>query len=127
MFNESYCSECDILFSKSDNLIHYCQTNSSIDQLNNNKLPFHHPVQIGQFIYVPIPLRSVDIGHKPLDLSKKFKKINHPSDKERKILSEKVYPCHFCSIRFCSLKTLHAHQDHYCIKYEKQQRNKTNQ
>ncbi len=91
-------------------------------KLTNKNLPFHRPIQIGQFIYVPIPVISSEIDNKPLDLSKP-KTLNHPDENEKKIIQEKFFPCEFCSIGFRSLKNLHAHQDNYCPKYQAQQTN----
>jgi len=71
---------------------------------------FNHPIQIRQLIYVPIPIISSEINNKPLDLSK-------PKNQYEK--KDKFYQCQFCSIHFRSLKTLHAHQDNYCIEYRK--------
>lgn len=178
--NDAYCSECDILFSKPDNLLqhklHYCRTKLSNLQLINEEnsitsfrptIPFDRPIQIGQFIYVPVPIvssnvdnheRSVspcnsehDEQNKPLDLSKPKKLINetkstNPSSSPLDLTMEKstnlfnilnsttpaakainsiqpqIYECDFCSIRFSSLKTLHAHQENYCIEYRKQKK-----
>ncbi|CAF2367700.1 unnamed protein product [Rotaria sp. Silwood2] len=144
--NDTYCHECDILFSKTDNFIqhklYYCQTNLSSCKLKNKSIPFDRPVQIGQYIYVPIPVISsqIDTPHhdnKPLDLSKP-KKINDeyersivPSnlpldlsiEKTKKTVPKQLYRCEYCSISFRSLKTLHGHQDNYCIEYRKQNRN----
>ncbi|CAF0838994.1 unnamed protein product [Rotaria sp. Silwood1] len=147
--NDTYCHECDILFSKTDNFIqhklYYCQTNSSSCKLQNKSIPFDRPVQIGQFIYVPIPIISsqIDISHqdnKPLDLSKPKKKndeyerqivpANLPLDlsteKTKKIFQQQLFRCEYCSICFRSLKNLHAHQDNYCIAYRKQNKNDHN-
>jgi len=147
----TYCHECDILFSKADNLIqhklHYCPTNLS-SKIKNKTIPFDRPVQIGKFIYVPIPVIPSQVDtpnqdNKPLDLSKP-KTINNqcknsivPSnspldltiEKSNKIVQQEqqqLYRCEYCSIYFRSLKTLHAHQDNYCIKYEKQKKNDNN-
>ncbi|CAF0791140.1 unnamed protein product [Rotaria sordida] len=141
--NDTYCHECNILFSKTDNFIqhklYYCKTKSSSCKLKNKSIPFNRPVQIEQFIYVPIPVISsqIDTSHhdsKPLDLSKP-KKINDEyersiistnlpldlsTEKTKKIIQQQFYRCEYCSICFRSLKTLHAHQDNYCIEYRKQ-------
>lgn len=169
--NETYCSECDILFSKADNLLqhklHYCRIKSSTRQHNEQNIPnsfrppipFDRPIQIGQFIYVPVPVVSSSIenteqlvspsnnDNKPLDLSKP-KKSHDESDKSTSPLDltvekptnlfnilnssavtkstnhvqQQIYECDYCSIRFSSLKTLHAHQENYCIEYRKQKK-----
>jgi hypothetical protein len=124
--NENYCSESDILFSKKDN--HHSSSYKSIS--------FNRPIQIGQFIYVPIPMipSQMDTSNqdnKPLDLSKPKtinneceKSINSPLDlsteKRKKIVQEKLYQCQYCSIYFRSWKTLHAHQENYCNEHRKQ-------
>jgi len=182
--NDAYCSECDILFSKPDNLLqhklHYCKIKSSssiLNQINEQNLsnsfrppiPFDRPIQIGQFIYIPVPIVSSQIenneqssslsprnnDNKPLDLSKP-KKINEDCEQQQKSLNspldltiekstnlfnllnsssttitnkstnhvqQQIYECDYCSIRFSSLKTLHAHQENYCIEYRKQKKN----
>ena len=178
--NDVYCSECDILFSKPDNLhqhkLHYCRTKSSLIRSTMNEqtlpsssfrppIPFDRPIQIGQFIYVPVPIvssqmdnsdRSVspmDNDNKPLDLSKPKKSndegeqrqkstnfstspldlsmekstnlfhiLNSSSTKLTNSIQQQIYECEFCSIRFSSLKTLHAHQENYCIEYRKQKK-----
>lgn len=61
----------------------------------------NHPIQIGQYLYVPIPI----IDDKPLDLSK-----------PKSTREEKFYQCKFCLIKFRSLKTLNAHEKTYCNK-----------
>ncbi len=73
-----------------------------VKRILNDKtsIPFTSPIQIGQFIYVPIPI----VSSQPLDLSKP-KKINQ---------------CEYCSISFRSLETLQAHQENYCLQYPKQ-------
>jgi hypothetical protein len=178
--NDAYCSECDILFSKPDNLLqhklHYCRTKSSstLNQINEHNIsnsfrspiPFDRPIQIGQFIYIPVPIVSSQIenndrsvlssennDNKPLDLSKP-KKINEESEQRQKstnlstspldltiekstnlfnllnssstkstnLVQQQIYECDYCSIRFSSLKTLHAHQENYCIEYRKQKK-----
>ncbi|CAF3492502.1 unnamed protein product [Rotaria sp. Silwood1] len=180
--NDSYCSECDILFSKPDNLLqhklHYCGTkSSSLRQINENisssfrpPIPFDRPIQIGQFIYVPVPIVSSQIensdrslspdnNNKPLDLSKPKKQIDEDEQKITTNIStspldltiekstnlfnilnntsstikksthhvqQQIYECDYCSIRFSSLKTLHAHQENYCIEYRKQKKNGNN-
>jgi hypothetical protein len=181
--NDAYCSECDILFSKPDNLLqhklHYCRTksssSSSLHQINEQNIsnsfrppiPFDRPIQIGQFIYIPVPIVSSQIenndrtlspenhDNKPLDLSKP-KKINeecerqkiinsstspldltiekstnlfhllHSTTKSTNHVQQQIYECDYCSIRFSSLKTLHAHQENYCIEYRKQKKNGNN-
>ena len=177
--NDVYCSECDILFSKPDNLLqhklHYCRTKSSSapairSTLNETNfrppIPFDRPIQIGQFIYVPVPivpsqmdasdrsLSPIDNDNKPLDLSKPKKSndageqrqkstnnlstspldltmekstnlfhiLNSTSTKLSNAIQQQIYECEFCSIRFSSLKTLHAHQENYCIEYRKQKK-----
>ncbi|CAF1675453.1 unnamed protein product, partial [Adineta ricciae] len=169
--NETYCSECDILFSKADNLLqhklHYCRMKSSTHQLNEQNIPnsfrppipFDRPIQIGQFIYVPVPVVSSSTenteqlvspsnnDNKPLDLSKPKKshdeseKSTSPLDltmekptnlfnilnssavtKSTNHVQQQIYECDYCSIRFSSLKTLHAHQENYCIEYRKQKK-----
>lgn len=57
------------------------------------------PIQIGQFIYVPIPVMT---NNRPLDLSR------------TKTNEENLYQCQFCSIRFRQRETLQAHQENYC-------------
>jgi hypothetical protein len=133
---------------------------------------FDRPIQIGQFIYVPVPVvpsavdeadRSpspsfVDVDHKsnkPLDLSKP-KKVNNECEQVRRTstspldltvdksthllhllktsvpkpaahpVAVQVYECDYCSIRFSSLKTLHAHQENYCVEYRKQKKSLVN-
>jgi hypothetical protein len=175
--NDAYCSECDILFSKSDNLLqhklHYCRTKSSLRQINEQNtsnsfrppIPFDRPIQIGQFIYVPVPIVSTQIetndrslsplnnDNKPLDLSKPkksteeseqrqksnnsatspldltmekstnlFNILNSSSTKLNNSVQQQIYECDYCSIRFSSLKTLHAHQENYCLEYRKQKK-----
>lgn len=178
--NDVYCSECDILFSKADNLLqhklHYCRTkSSSIRSVANEQtipsssfrppIPFDRPIQIGQFIYVPVPIVSsqidnadresspMDNDNKPLDLSKPKKStdegeqrqkstnfstspldlsmekstnlfhiLNSSSTKLTNSIQQQIHECEFCSIRFSSLKTLHAHQENYCIEYRKQKK-----
>ncbi|CAF0791874.1 unnamed protein product [Adineta steineri] len=177
--NDSYCSECDILFSKPDNLLqhklYYCRTkstsltstSSSLRQINEQNIsnsfrppiPFDRPIQIGQFIYVPVPIVSSQVenteqalspstnDNKPLDLSKPKKivdeceKSTSPLDltiekptnlfnllnsstitKSTNHVQQQIYECDYCSIRFSSLKTLHAHQENYCIEYRKQKK-----
>jgi hypothetical protein len=170
--NDAYCSECDILFSKPDNLLqhklHYCRTKlSTLHQINEQNIsnsfrppiPFDRPIQIGQFIYIPVPIVSSQIenndrslspqnnDNKPLDLSKP-KRIheeseqrqtstnspldlsvekstnlfNLPNSSSTKSVQQQIYECDYCSIRFSSLKTLHAHQETYCIEYRKQKK-----
>ncbi len=180
--NDAYCSECDILFSKPDNLLqhklHYCRTksssSSSVRQINEQNtsnsfrppIPFDRPIQIGQFIYVPVPIVSSQIentdrvvsplnnDNKPLDLSKPkksteeceqrqksnnsaispldltvekstnlFNILNSSSTKLTNSVQQQIYECDYCSIRFSSLKTLHAHQENYCLEYRKQKKN----
>jgi hypothetical protein len=187
--NDTYCSECDILFSKPDNLLqhklYYCRTKSStststsspsLRQINEQNIsnsfrppvPFDRPIQIGQFIYIPVPIISSQVennerslsplnnDNKPLDLSKpkksndeneqqqKQKSVNSPLDltiekstnlfnllnsssstitKSTNHVQQQIYECDYCSIRFSSLKTLHAHQENYCIEYRKQKKN----
>jgi len=171
--NDTYCSECDILFSKPDNLLqhklYYCRTKSSSRQINEQNIsnsfrppiPFDRPVQIGQFIYIPVPIVSSQTenndqplspsnhDNKPLDLSKPKKsndeceKSTSPLDltiekptnlfnllnsssstitKSTNHVQQQIYECDYCSIRFSSLKTLHAHQETYCIEYRKQKK-----
>jgi hypothetical protein len=170
--NDAYCSECDILFSKPDNLLqhklHYCRTKlSTLHQINEQNIsnsfrppiPFDRPIQIGQFIYIPVPIVSSQIenndrslspqnnDNKPLDLSKPKRiheeleqrqtSINSPLDlsvekstnlfnllnsSSTKSVQQQIYECDYCSIRFSSLKTLHAHQETYCIEYRKQKK-----
>ena len=134
-------------------------------------IPFDRPIQIGQFIYVPVPIVTssldqknrvlpanndeIDINHinntRPLDLSKPKKviddsegnlsKSSSPLDlsvekstnsipflnpttlKPTNIVLAQIYECDYCSIRFSSLKTLHAHQENYCIEYRRQRKN----
>lgn len=183
--SDVYCSECDILFSKPDNLLqhklHYCRTKSSttttttairstVNETNfRPPIPFDRPIQIGQFIYVPVPIvpsqmdnsdrsRSpLDNDNKPLDLSKPKKStddgeqrqkstnlssspldltmekstnlfhiLNSTSAKLNNAIQQQIHECEFCSIRFSSLKTLHAHQENYCIEYRKQKKITTN-
>jgi len=179
--NDTYCSECDILFSKPDNLLqhklYYCRTksssSSSLRQINEQNIsnsfrppiPFDRPVQIGQFIYIPVPIVSSQTenndqplspsnhDNKPLDLSKPKKsndeceKSTSPLDltiekptnlfnllnsssstitKSTNHVQQQIYECDYCSIRFSSLKTLHAHQENYCIEYRKQKKNGNN-
>ncbi|CAF3461925.1 unnamed protein product [Rotaria socialis] len=192
--NDAYCSECDILFSKPDNLLqhklHYCGTksssssSSSLRQINENisnsfrpPIPFDRPIQIGPFIYVPVPIVSSKVenserskspinDNKPLDLSKPKKQIDEGEQQQQQqqqrqistksssspldltiekstslfnILNssstitkasysaqQQIYECDYCSIRFSSLKTLHAHQENYCIEYRKQKKNANN-
>ena len=192
--NETYCSECDILFSKSDiylqHKLHYCGTKSSsqrsVNEQNLSKsfrapVPFDRPIQIGQFIYVPVPIVPTQMDHspsssspsssptppslyepdhnnnhynKPLDLSRP-KKVNDDDDAQHRpkpssssaapldlsvekstslfnllntaakgahLAQQQIHECDYCSIRFSSLKTLHAHQDSYCIEYRKQKK-----
>jgi hypothetical protein len=186
--NDSYCSECDILFSKPDNLLqhklYYCRTksssssSSSLHQINEQNIsnsfrppiPFDRPIQIGQFIYIPVPIASSQIdnndrslspppppppptnqNNKPLDLSKPkksneeseqrstspldltveksanlFNLLNSSTTKATNLVQQQIYECDYCSIRFSSLKTLHAHQENYCIEYRKQKKNGNN-
>ena len=184
--NDAYCSECDILFSKPDNLLqhklHYCRTksspsssSSSLRQITEQNIsnsfrppvPFDRPIQIGQFIYIPVPIISSQIetnerslspinndNNKPLDLSKPkktsdegeqqqkstnlstspldltmekstnlFNILNSSTTKTINSVQQQIYECDFCSIRFSSLKTLHAHQESYCIEYRKHKKN----
>lgn len=130
------------MFSKADNLIQHklydCQTNRSTYQMKNQSILLDRPVQIGKFIYVPIPVISSkddtsNQDNKPLDLSKPKKAVenyersrvlsNAPIDlsidKTQKTMQKKLYRCEYCSISFHSLKNLHAHQDNYCIEYRK--------
>ena len=72
---------------------------------------FDCPIEIGRFIYVPIPVVSSSIIYRPLDL-----RISK-SDKEQE---EKIYQCQFCSIRFRLRETLQAHQENYCLVHQKQ-------
>jgi hypothetical protein len=180
---DAYCSECDILFSKPDNLLqhklHYCRTkssssssSSSLRQITEQNIsnsfrppvPFDRPIQIGQFIYIPVPIISSPMdnnterslspitndNNKPLDLSKPkktsdeceqrqkptnlatspldltmekstnlFNILNSSTTKTITSVQQQIYECDFCSIRFSSLKTLHAHQESYCIEYRK--------
>ncbi|CAF1683579.1 unnamed protein product [Rotaria magnacalcarata] len=140
---DTYCQECDILFSEANKFIqhklHCCQTKSSSGNLKNQSIPFDRPVQIGNYIYVPIPVISSnsDISNhdnKPLDLSKP-KRINDKGEKStissslpldlstekaKSIIERKLYRCEYCSICFRSLKNLHGHQDNYCAEYRKQ-------
>ena len=99
---------------------------------------------------------SPDNNYKPLDLSKPKKQDNEYEQSKQKFLNsstspldltiekpanlfniinssssmylaqQQIYECDYCSIRFSSLKTLHAHQDNYCIEYRKQKRNANN-
>lgn len=161
--NETYCSECDILFSKSENFLqhklYYCGTKSSSSSLRSlpesnafrAPVPFDRPIQIGQFIYVPVPIvpSSVDPSpsppicevekhNKPLDLSKPKKtlddaeqrRVNPTSPLDLTIdkpsnskVPVQIHECDYCSIRFSSVKTLHAHQESYCLEYRKQKKN----
>ncbi len=99
--NDRYC---DNLYSKTDNFLQ--DESLSSCKLNNTKtISFNHPIQIGQFIYVPIPIKSSEIINKSLDLS-------------RQENEDKLYQCKYCSIHFRSLKTLNAHQDNYCIAHK---------
>lgn len=191
---DTYCNECDIVFSKAENLIqhklHYCGMKSSNNHISTSPLtsatsnrqqqmveqslangfrppiPFDRPIQIGQFIYVPVPIVSPVVDptshssmmdtdgenqtNKPLDLSKP-KKHNEESDtnpskssspldltvektinpisfihgvtiKTNNLVLPQIYECEYCSIRFSSLKTLHAHQENYCGEYRKQKK-----
>ena len=192
--NDTYCSECDILFSKSDiylqHKLHYCGTKSSSQRSINEQtlskafrapVPFDRPIQIGSFIYVPVPIVPTQMDHtdhsssssspptppslneidlnnnhhnKPLDLSRP-KKVNDEDDAQHRsklstcsafpldlsvekssslfkllntaskgahLAQQQIHECDYCSIRFSSLKTLHAHQDSYCIEYRKQKK-----
>ncbi|CAF3514445.1 unnamed protein product [Adineta steineri] len=153
--HNTYCHKCDdISFSKVDNLIQdklsHCTTNSSCCKLKNQTIPFDCPVQVGNFIYVPIPviptqIKSSNQDNKPLDLSKP-KEINDecqnsvvlsnsPLDlsieKNKKTIQQEkqqqqLYRCEYCFIHFRTLKTLQAHQDNYCIEYKKQKTNDKN-
>lgn len=186
--NETYCSECDILFSKAENLLqhklYYCRNllNSavarSIPDLSNFRppIPFDRPIQIGQLIYVPVPVVPSSMDHidpssssspliaydidnnnnnnnsnqnQPLDLSKP-KRTHHDEGETGRIkpsspldltveksatifhllnvttnklttnsIPAQIYECDYCSIRFSSVKTLHAHQENYCLEYRK--------
>lgn len=54
---------------------------------------------------------------KKCQLEKKFENspINLSMDKFPKAhCSPKMFQCQFCSVRFCSLETLHAHKKNYC-------------
>ena len=154
--NETYCSECDILFSKAENFLqhklYYCGTkpsSSSFRSLPESSLanafrapvPFDRPIQIGQFIYVPVPVvppaGEPEKNNKPLDLSKPKKtpedaeqgRVNSASPldltigKAASLVPAQIHECDYCSIRFSSLKTLHAHQESYCLEYRKQKKN----
>ena len=117
--------ECDILSSKRDSY---------------KSLTFHHPIQIGPYIYVPIPFiptqnETSNQDNKPLDLTKPKKisiecdqSLNSPLDlsveKRKKMIQEKLYQCKSCSIHFRSLKTLQAHQENYCHEFRKQKKQK---
>lgn len=104
-------------------------------------ISLNHPIQIGNFIYVPIPFIPSQIANqdnKPLDLSKPKKinneydkSINSPLDlsieKRKKIIHDKLYQCDCCSIHFRSLKTLLAHQENYCNQFRKQTKKDMNQ
>ena len=69
---------------------------------------FDRPIQIGQFIYVPIPVMSSTMNNRPLDLSL------------TKTDNEHLYQCQFCSIRFRQRETLQAHQENYCSASQEQ-------
>jgi hypothetical protein len=185
--NDTYCSECDILFSKPDNLLqhklYYCRTksssssSSSLRQINEQNIsnsfrppiPFDRPIQIGQFIYIPVPIISSQIennerslsppinDNKPLDLSKP-KKSNDENEQQKQksihsstspldltieksttlfnllnssstttkstnLVQQQIHECDYCSIRFSSFKTLHAHQESYCAEFRKHKKN----
>jgi hypothetical protein len=66
----------------------------------SKSIPFTRPIQIGQFIYVPIPI----VSSQPLNLTK----------------SKRTNQCEYCSISFQSFENLQAHQDNYCLQYKKQ-------
>lgn len=141
--NNTYCHECNILFSKADNFIqhklNYCQKNSSLCNVKPKSISNSRPVQIGQIIYVPIPVMpskfdSAKHDHNPLDLSKQkkltdgygrlFVSSNLPLDlssenTKRIPQQQQLYQCEYCSVCFHSSETLHAHQDNYCIEYQK--------
>ena len=100
-------------------------------------ISLNHPIQIGNFIYVPIPFipsHTLNQDNKPLDLSKPKKteqSINSPLDlsieKRKQIIHDKLYQCDCCSIHFRSLKTLLAHQENYCNQFRKQNKKDINQ
>ena len=88
---ETYCSECDILFTKAENFLqhklYYCGNSS------NDSQKFRRPIQIGQFIYVPVPINfdtdktsdDDDEQMKPLDLSKPKKISSRDNVEENRV------------------------------------------
>jgi len=75
-------------------------------------------------------IKSTNLSSSPLDLTMEkstnlFNILNSTTTTTNKTINsvqQQIYECDFCSIRFSSLKTLHAHQENYCIEYRKQKK-----